>query len=155
MRGWLRALGAPLAASRPSEGPPPPAEVIVAEGLSLAHVDSTVARVLPLVLWRQRDRLDLEELIREATRRDERDALGFFIELTGRLGRDRRFANAARPLPDRRRSRLRVFFARPHGAHELALARRRTPALARKWGFLMNMGLDSFASTFAKHAAKA
>jgi len=114
-----------------------------------------VARVLPLVLWRQRDELDLDELVRESTRRDEREAAGFFLELTGRLGHDRRFTNAARPLRDRRRTRSKLFFAQPHGAHELALAHRNTPALARKWGFVMNMGLDSFASTFAKHAGAA
>jgi hypothetical protein len=154
VRGWLRALGAPLGASPPQE-PLPRAESVVAEGFSLAHSDSTVARVMPLVLWRQRDTLDLDELVREATRRDERAAAGFFLELTGRLGHDRRLTDVARPLRDRRRSRPKLFFGRPHGEFELALARRNTPALARKWGFLMNMGLDSFESTFTKHAGAA
>jgi hypothetical protein len=34
----------------------------------------------------------------------------------------------------------------------LAAARKNTPRVARRWGYLMNMGLDSFASAFAKHA---
>jgi len=33
----------------------------------------------------------------------------------------------------------------------LAAARRKTPPVARRWGYLMDMGLDSFASAFAKH----
>jgi hypothetical protein len=37
----------------------------------------------------------------------------------------------------------------------LALAGKRTPSLARRWGYLMNMDLDSFASAFAKHGEAA
>lgn len=154
VRGWLRDLGAPLGAP-PTSGQTPAAETVVVEGLALAHVNSTVARVMPLVLWRQRETLDLDRLVREATRRDERETLGFFLELTGRLGRYRRFTDAARPLRDRRKTRPKLFFARPHGAYDLALARKNTPAVARRWGYLMNMGVDSFESMFTKHAGAA
>jgi hypothetical protein len=54
-------------------------------------------------------------LLREATRRDERQALGYFLELAGRLGGEARLVKAAR-------------------------------------GYLMNMGVDSFRSTFDKFA---
>jgi hypothetical protein len=37
----------------------------------------------------------------------------------------------------------------------LALARGKTPPLARRWGYLMNMDLDSFASAFRKHGEAA
>jgi hypothetical protein len=37
----------------------------------------------------------------------------------------------------------------------MRLAREKTPALARRWGFLMNMELDSFASAFRKHVPAA
>jgi hypothetical protein len=37
----------------------------------------------------------------------------------------------------------------------LALARKKTPAVARRWGYLMNLGLDSFASVFRKHGEAA
>jgi hypothetical protein len=37
----------------------------------------------------------------------------------------------------------------------LALARKRTPALARRWGYLMNMDMESFASAFGKHGEAA
>ena len=152
VRGWLAAAGAPLLVSRSVVGRTPRLEEVLAEGLALSHHDATVARVLPLVLWQQRDRLDQGRLVHEATRHNELQALGFFLELTGQLGGDPRLGALSRRLRDRRRSRARQFFARPHGRMALAAARRKTPPLARRWGYLMNMGLDSFASAFAKHA---
>lgn len=152
VRSWLRAAGAPIGAAEPRRMPG--IEEIVAAGLALAHRDASVARVLPIVLWRQRGRLDYGRLAREATRRHERHALGFFLELTGELGGEPALRHA-RSLRDRRRQRPRPFFERPHGRLELALAREKTPRLARRWGYLMNMGYDSFASAFAKHAGSA
>lgn len=150
VRSWMRAAGAPLGAPA-VRGSMPPLEEALAAALSLAHRDATVARVLPLVLWVQRDRLDLDELARAATRRNERSALGCFLELAGRLGGDAHLVAVANRLRDRRRRRPQLFFARAQGRLATAAARRHTPAVARKWGYLMNMGLDSFESAFAKH----
>jgi hypothetical protein len=133
----------------------PPLEEVLAEALALSHQDATVALVLPLVLWRHRNRLDHGRLVRDATQRDERQALGFFLELAGRLGRDPGLASLAEHLRDQRRTRTRPFFARAQGRMALALARRRTPALALRWGYLMNMDLESFASAFRKHGEAA
>jgi len=155
VRGWLAAAGAPLLVSQRSKGRLPPLEEVLAEGLVLSHEDATVARVLPLVLWRHRDRLDHGRLVRAATRRNEREALGFFLALAGRLGGDSRLVSLSERLRDRRRTRARPFFSRAHGRMALALARKRTPALARRWGYLMNMDLDSFASVFVKHGEAA
>lgn len=126
-------------------------EEVLADAVALSHRDAAVARVLPLVLWRHRDTLDHDALVRQVSARNERQALGFFLELTGSLGRDSRLRARARRLRDRRRTRARPFFERAPGRRELALARARTPALARRWGYLMNMGLDSFAAAFEKH----
>lgn len=153
VRAWLRASGAPLWA--PLLRRAPPLEEVVAAGVALAHCDATVALVLPILLWRQRDRLDYDRLVREATRLDERQALGFFLELASRLGGDARLRRVARRLRDRRRRRVGLFFSLPHGRFRLALARKNTPRLARKWGFLMNETLEDFASTFAKHSSAA
>lgn len=155
VRGWLAAVGAPLLVSKAVSSRPPSLEEVVAQGLALSHDDATVARVLPVVLWTQRDRLDEHRLVGEATRLDERQTLGFFLELTGRLAGNDRFASLSSSLRDRRRSRVRPFFARAHGRMALATARKNTPAVARRWGFLMNMGMDSFAPAFAKHAEMA
>lgn len=149
VRAWLAGLGAPLG-SPVDRGPVPSSEDVLAEALSLAHRDAGVARVLPLLLWRERDRLDFERLARAASRLDEKHALGYFLELAGRLGNEPRLASAASTLRDRRRIRPRLFFAGPHGPRALAATRRNTPPAARRWGYLMNMGVDSFRSAFDK-----
>jgi hypothetical protein len=151
LRGRLAALGAPLG------GPAPrtrevPAEDVLAEALVLAHHSPTVARVLPVVFWRQREKLDYEQA---ATQRDERQALGFYLELTGQLGGDRRLVRRASGLRDGRRTALRPFFSAGRGPLALAAAREKSPALARRWGFLMNMELESFATAFRKHVSAA
>ena len=151
VRGWLAAVGAPLPVSRPPEEPMPRLEEVLAEGLVLSHRDATVARALPVARWRQRDRWNYDRLVQAATRRNERQALGFFLYLTGRLSGSARWASLSDRLRDRRRSREQPFFAGRKGHTALALARKRTPPLALRWGYLMNMGLDRFASVFAKH----
>lgn len=151
VRTWFASVGAPLGSAETKE-PVPPVEQVVGEALSLSHRDPTVARVFPLVLWRQRDQLDFDRLFQEATRRDERQALGYFLELAGELGGEAGLVKAARTLHDRRRKRARMFFAGPHGPRALAATRRNTPKEALRWGYLMNMGTDSFRSTFDKFA---
>lgn len=153
LRGRLAALGAPLGGPAPPCRQPP--EEVLADGLVLAHRSPTVARVLPVAFWRQRDKLDYERLERAATLRDERQALGFYLELTGQLGGDRRLARAAGGLRDRRRTALRPFFSGGRGSLAQAVAQQRSPALARRWGFLMNMELESFATAFRKHVRAA
>lgn len=154
LRGQLAALGAPLAGPAPKRRRPPVEEVL-ADGLVLAHRSPTVARVLPVAFWRQRDTLDFERLERAATERDERQALGFYLELTGQLGGDQRLVRRARSLRDRRRVALQLFFAGGRGAFARAAAQEKSPPVARRWGFLMNMELESFATTFHKHVPAA
>jgi hypothetical protein len=96
--------------------------------------------------------MDLDRLVSQATRRDERQALGYYLEVTGSLGGDARLVEAARRLSDGRRRRARMFFAGPHGRYQVAATRRNTPPEALRWGFLMNLGMDSFRSTFDKFA---
>ena len=154
VRSWLRDAGAPLGAA-PVTGARPPLEEALASAVQLAHRDATVARVLPLVFWLQRRHVDHEMLARAATHRDERQALGCFLELAGRLGDDTTLLRAAQRLRDRRRSRPQPFFTKSTGRMAMATARRNTPEVVRKWGYLMNLGLDSFAAAFARHRAGA
>lgn len=151
IRFALAAVGAPVGAPRRN---PPPAdlEATLADGLVLAHRDATLARTLPLVFWRQRDRYDLDRLVAQASRRGERFALGLFMELAGRLGHEPALLEAARRLRDRRRTAVRLFFTRPHGPFAMTLTRRNTPQVARRWGYLMNMTVDSFRTLFDKFA---
>lgn len=149
VRGWLQQMGAPLSAPR-SKRNPPSSEVALTEALVLSHTDPTVARVLPFVLWRQRADLDLDHLAVLATQRDEAQSLGYFLELAGKLGKDRPLLQASKQLVDRRRRRPRMFFAGRHGRRAVAAASKRTPQVARRWGYLMNAGVDSFKSVFDK-----
>lgn len=147
----LAAIGAPVGAPRRN---PPPAdlEAALADGLVLAHRDATLARTLPLVFWRQRDNFDLGRLVVQASRRGERFALGLFLELAGRLGHEPTLVQSARQLRDRRRTAVHLFFTGPHGPIAMAMARRYTPQVARGWGYLMNMAVDSFRTLFDKFA---
>ena len=75
-----------------------------------------------------------------------------FSSSLGKISNERQLVRAAAPLRDRRRRKVRMFFSGAHGPHALAATRRNTPPEARRWGFLMNMRVDSFRSTFAKFA---
>ena len=122
LRGQLATLGAPLAGRTP-KGRHPPAEEVLADALVLAHRSPTVARVLPVAFWRQRNSLDFGRLQQGATRRDERQTLGFYLELTGRLGGDRRLERRARSLRAGSReiasARSALGLSHEHGAREL------------------------------------
>jgi DNA-binding phage protein len=153
VRVWLSQLGAPLfgtSATTVDEAPRP--EYVLAEALELSRADAAVARALPLALWRSRSALNMAELRRLATERGQALTLGFFLELTAELSGDGSLRRAARPLrPPRKPRRARQFF-RVRSRLERRLAEEKTPAVARRWNFRMNMSLDSFASMFRKAA---
>lgn len=151
-RAWLRAVGAPLVSSQPLQGHLPTLEHVLAAGLELAHRDASVASVLPALLWRQRHQLDLDRLVAEATKLDERKALGFYLDLTAQLGSSRQLAAAAAQLQDHRRARTVPFFHGARDRYSRAQAAHATPALAKRWGFSMNLSLDTFRQAFRKHA---
>jgi hypothetical protein len=71
------------------------------------------------------------------------------LELAGKLGANRKLTEASKLFRDRRYKGTKPFF---HDRSELSrqLAELRTPNLAKKWGWQMNMGLDAFESTFEK-----
>ena len=150
VRGELRCLGAPLQAE--------PATTVgaledtLAEGVHLAHRDPTVARVLPLCVSRARPKLDPQRLLRAAKRVREKQAVGFFLELTGELTKDADLARWAARFRDRRVRRVRDFFEVPPTRGSRELADHRTPEVARRWSYRMNMGLDAFQAPLEKFA---
>lgn len=152
VRVWLARYGAPLYGSSAGndETMPRPAYVL-AEALKLSHSDASVARTLPLALWKTRAHLDLSELTRLAVERGQGDTLGFFLDLTSELSGDRALKRASNALRVRPRVRARQFF-KVNSRHERRLADLKTPDVARRWNFRMNMSLDSFRSMFAKAA---
>jgi hypothetical protein len=152
VRAWLGHYSAPLlVAAHATASDVPSFEQTFAHGLRLAHRDATVAEVLPLLLWGHRNDLNLAELVRLATKQDEAQSLGLFLDLTAALGRDRALARAAETLRDGRYRRMRYFFV-ADGRTELSrgVARMHTPKLARRWHFFMNMPFEGFESHFRK-----
>ena len=148
VRRELRTLGAPLQVE-------PAATVAdlegtLADGVHLAHRDPTVARVLPLCLSKVRPRLDPERLLQAAIRVREKQAVGFFLDLTGQLTDDADLSQWATRFRDRRVRRMRDFFEVPPTKGSRELADQRTPEVARSWSYRMNMGLDSFQAPLEK-----
>jgi hypothetical protein len=149
VKAGLVALGAPLRGVAARKVPTEEQMNVLARGVELARRDPTVARTLPLCFWRLRDQLDAKELESAMSRAEDKHALAFFLELTGELGGDRRLVGLAENLRDRRLTSVRDFFqlgSRERTAREFPLA--------EKWGFKMNMGLDSFSSLFEKFVNK-
>ena len=142
----LVSLGAPLRGLEPLEVLPSDQMMTLLQGAQLARRDPVVARCLPLCFWRLRDSLDVKAFEDLTSRAEDKHTLGFFLELTGELGGDRRLLGLAEGLRDRRMTALRDFFLK--GRRDTT----REFDLATKWGFRMNMDMDSFQSLFSKFA---
>jgi DNA-binding transcriptional ArsR family regulator len=145
----LRKLGAPVLVDSEPSGPMP-AEEAVARGLCLAHRMPALARAFPVLLARNRARLDFARLRHRATALGEKQTLGFLLDLTGLLAKDNSLRSLAQSLKDRRVSRIKDFFDGPHGQHAARLAEMRTPPIARDWKFRMDMSMESFEQLFDK-----
>ena len=152
VRGRARSLGAPLAVP-PRPVSPDGREEALVEAVRLARRDATLARVLPVALARQWKTLHHERLKDVAVRSRAKHALGFFLALTAELSGDKALRQSAETFRDHRVTSLRLFFTLPSARASRDLAERRTPRLAREWGYLMDLDLASFKSAFAKHAA--
>jgi molybdenum-dependent DNA-binding transcriptional regulator ModE len=148
VRGWLVDLGALLDARR-RKAPSP--ERVLAAAARLSHRDPSVARILPALVWKHRDRLDPDRLVTEARRQGEKQALGFFVEMAAELGGDPSLARWAEPLRDRRVRSTRDFFQRSSSPHARRLAELHTPPAARRWHYRLNIGTDSFEAAFRRH----
>lgn len=156
VRSWLRDLGAPLTGTSSADPRAPDREQVVVEGLRLAHLDASVARALPVMLWNNRDRLRLAELVRRARRAKEGATLGFFLDLTSALAGQKAFSGVSADLRRNLPRHDAFFFS---GAEQTLvgkeLAALNTPQVARRWRFLMNMPFDSFETLFRKNVRAA
>ena len=154
-RAWLAHYGAPLYGESMLAGrAAPDLEKLVVDGLALSRRDPSVTRALPVLLRRRRGDLDLAKLRRLAEDMGRARALGFFLDLTARLSGDRRFRRGAAALRPSTHFPPADFFTTHRGALARALAEQNTPAVARAWGYRMNMGMDAFESMFAKATAR-
>jgi hypothetical protein len=131
----------------------PDLERLDVEALALCRRDPSLARALPVLLWRRRGDLDMAKLRRLAGGRGRERTLGFFLDVAARLSGDRRLRSAATALRPSSPFPTANFFANRQGRLARALAEQNTPAVARSWGYRMNMGMDAFESMFAKAKA--
>lgn len=113
--------------------------------------DPALTRMLPVFLWRARNVLDLDVLVRRAQRQRQAPAVGYFLELAATLGGAPKLARAARRLrvPSHRRPLL-YFESAARNPFEAMAARERTPEPARRWGLVTGTPTDSFSTYFQK-----
>jgi hypothetical protein len=125
-------------------GPTGP-ETALVDSLVASHLDESVALALPAILWRQREQPGYGRLVREATRRNERQSLGLLLQLAGQLSGDRRLKLRGSFLRDRRRTALRPYFAPGAGTCEA-----KPLPLAQRWGYLLCLEPQRFAAAFRR-----
>ena len=113
------------------------------DALALSRRDVSVTRALPVLLWLRRADLDMVRLRRLAASKGRERTLGFFLDLTARLSGDRRLRNAATALRLARPRPVTKFFTRRESSLARAVAKERTPPVARAWGYRMNMPMAS------------
>ncbi len=147
--GNLKRWGAPLAEeARARERLS--LEETLAYAIRISRQRPEVLRVWPLVLARHESSVDLRRLKALAGRVGEKKALGFLLALTSRLLRHPGWAAEAERLRDGRSRRMENYFLLPEGPRAARLTELRTPALARRWLFRMNMPMEAFESQFRK-----
>jgi hypothetical protein len=123
------------------------------QALRVSHTHPTVARVLPLVLFKTWKHLDFEALKEKAIKLGEKRTLGFFLDLTSEIAPElkRDFKKEALALRDRRFKKEQPFFRNSKkGSFLEKLERAKTPQVAKRWHYTMNMEIDSFRSHFNK-----
>jgi hypothetical protein len=129
-------------------------EDVAIRAVTASRQDPSLARMLPVFLFRSRNNLKLHELVSKAVACGCASRLGYLLEVTIQvssvrtfrptLASLRRHAHADRPI---------FFFARTENhPFEAMVAGERTPQEARRWGLLTGTPLDSFSTYFNKVA---
>lgn len=127
-------------------------EAVVLKAAKAVRNDATLARMLPVFLWRLRDKLDWEALAKKVPA-SHAPTLGYFLQLAGRLGSYGGFGPVIARLRPHVPPKPEYFFARQRtNVFSAMLADERTPTDAREWGLLTGTPTDSFESYFRKVA---
>lgn len=146
----LVAFGAPLANWQPRRNMR--LEEALPPALWLSHRNPTLLRVLPFVLARNVPALDWHLLEMKTQEAGQEAELGFLLDLTAELTADASLAERAARF-EKAKSAAPRFYFEPRGDRDRRLVELRTPAVARRWGFLLNMPTDSFRSLMSKYDA--
>jgi len=130
-------------------------EDVVLRAVAASRRDPSLARMLPVFLWRVRKDLDLGDLASEAVRLGHAQVLGYFLDVAGKISSTRTFQPVVRTLHRQARADRPVFLFPETAKHpfEALAARRDTPAHARRWGLLTRTPLAGYRSYFARVAS--
>ena len=154
----LTELGAPLVEENPEEKGKV-LEDLLCQKVAQSKNDATLLRVLPLVLLKTVNQLNLELLLAYSRKHKVTREMGFLLDLTSYLSDSNQFKKWSKRFKDRRRQKGVFYFHRDRdaGPYKQALLDDRTPKLARKWHLKLNMDLASeqkFMEKYLRSAAK-
>lgn len=129
------------------------AEELLVKAVKLSKKNSSLLRALPLLFKKMGDGLESYQLAYWSKRYDANKEMGFVLDLTGQLTKNKKYSELAKKFRDKRWSKYDYYFERDNelkGFQALAVDGH-TPELARKWYLKLNVGLDSFQSFYSKH----
>lgn len=129
------------------------AEELLIKAVKFSKKNATLLRVLPLLVKRMGENLDIHQLEYWSKRYDTHRELGFLLDLTTELTKNKKFSKLARSFKDKRWSKSDYYFEgdRELKGFQAMLVDKNTPDLAKKWYLKLNMGLDSFESFYNKY----
>lgn len=126
-------------------------EETLALAFKLARQNATVARVLPVALYKSLDSLNFEKLKNFCFKEGEKKTLGFFLDLTSELAHLSHLRDLAEELHDKRFKKSESFFVNQfQGKYAKRMEAENTPKVAKRWRFRMNMDFENFRSHFEK-----
>lgn len=127
-------------------------EELLVKVVYFAKKKSSLLRTLPLLVHRLGTDLDKNQLAYWAKKYHVDRELGFVLELTGHLTHEKKFTSLAYKFKDHRWSKPVAFLENESNlkGFQAQLVESNTPDLAKKWYLKLNMGIDSFASHYAK-----
>jgi hypothetical protein len=128
-------------------------EELLVKAVHLSKKNASLLRALPLLLRKMGDNFDFNQLAYWSKRYETNRELGFLLELTAQLTKNKKYNKLAKKFKDKRWAKPDFYFESDFelaGFQAIAVDRN-TPELAKKWYLKLNMGLDSFQSFYSKY----
>lgn len=144
----LRRVGAPLV-RRGLPGKTLTVSEVLGHAVGLARLRADVARVWPMVVFNNLEKVDWAMVFRCAAADHQEKALKFLLDVCRAMFGQSGLPDYGRPETSESAT-PEPFFLVPHGRRYRQLEALRTPPLARQWGFFLNTTLESWAACFRK-----
>ena len=149
---YLGLYGAPLGNLPILPRKPLSFEEVIVKALSFSRENPIVARTLPVVLAKNEARLKNFQKLREFVKHEgQENTLGFFLDLTSELTGNVFYKELSKEFEQSEQA-PQDFFLRfnEKGKYGKYVLNKNTPVIARKWGFSINISLESFQAVFKK-----